>query len=145
MLFLFTHYYSYQFILNTMMGYTFITLSRSTRFLYPTICSRLICYGLFFSAFVYFARSPTSLLMFWVIFFRIHIFCPFFHVSSSFIFKMGEFLHLTSKQPSFFLLCKHCFTIYATFFLFWISFFLNLYRFSLFSFCMLCTCICIFI
>ena len=38
-----------------------------------------------------------------------------------------------------------CFTIYATFFLFWISFFLNLYRFSLFSFCMLCTCICIFI
>ena len=108
MLFLFTHYYSYQFILNTMMGYTFITLSRSTRFLYPTICSRLICYGLFFSAFVYFARSPTSLLMFWVIFFRIHIFCPFFHVSSSFIFKVGEFLHLTSKQPSFFrLLYQH--------------------------------------
>lgn len=58
---------------------------------------KLQCYGLFFSAFVYFARSPTSLLMFWVIFFRIHIFCPFFHVSSSFIFKMGEFLHLTSK------------------------------------------------
>ena len=138
MLFLFTHYYSYQFILNTMMGYTFIKLSRSTRFLYPTICSRLICYGLFFfsvrvfrpfshfiayvlgyffphsyilpvlplhclcfglffSAFIYFARSPTSLLMFWAIFFRIHIFCPFFHVSSSFIFKIGEFLHLTSK------------------------------------------------
>ena len=99
MLFLFTHYYSYQFILNTMMGYTFITLSRSTRFLYPTICSRLICYGLFFSAFVYFARSPTSLLMFWVIFFRIHIFCPFFHVSSSFISQVLNSLY-TALLPS---------------------------------------------
>ena len=102
MLFLFTHYYSYQFILNTMMGYTFIKLNRSTRFLYPTICSRLICYGLFFQCSCISPVLSLHCLCFGLFFSTFIYSARFFMYPPSFIFKMGEFLHLTSKQPSFF-------------------------------------------
>ncbi len=120
MLFLFTHYYSYQFILNTMMGYTFIKLSRSTRFLYPTICSRLICYGLFFSAFVYFARSPTSLLMFWAIFFSVRVFRPFSHFIA---YVLGYFFPHSYISPVLPLHCL-CFGLFFSAFIYFAHFFM---------------------